>query len=115
MKINVFLSIIVFLLSCLLGFWVYSVTDSDAYAALAGVLSTICFALPLIMGFGISYNTSAAIVNVRMLSFVLFLLMLILHFYFANTGISMPSYVLINGIIVCIYLAIIYAILKSKQ
>ena len=115
MKINVFLSIIILVLSCLFGFWVYSIAEPDANATLAGVLSTICFALPLITGFSMSYNTSAAIVNVRMLSFALFLLMLILHFYYANTGISMPSYVLINGIIVCIYLAIIYAILKSKQ
>lgn len=102
-------------MSCLLGYWVYSIAKPDDYAVLAGFLSAICFALPLICGFGMSYNTSAAIINVRMLSFTLFLIMIISHFYYANIGISMPSYVLINGIIVCIYLGIIYAILKSKQ
>ena len=115
MKVNTFLTLIALILSSLLGYWVYSVADTDAHATLAGVLSAICLAIPLIMGFCVSYQTSAAIVNVRTLSCALFLLMLILHFYYANIGISMPSYVLINGIIICIYLAIIYAILKSKQ
>jgi len=115
MKVNTFLTLIALVLSALLGYWVYSVAEADTHATLAGVLSAICLAIPLILGFGVSYQTSAAIVNVRTISCVLFLLMLILHFYYANTGISMPSYVIINGILVCIYLAIIYAILKSKQ
>lgn len=115
MKVNTFLTLITLVLSALLGYWVYSVAEADTHATLAGVLSAICLAIPSVLGFGVSYQTSAAIVNVRMLSCVLFLIMLILHFYYAATGISMPSYVLINGIIICIYLAIIYAILKSKQ
>ena len=115
MKINNVLSLIILVLSSLLGYWVYSVADTDIHANLAGFLSAICLALPLILGFGVSYNTSASLVNIRMLSCVLALIMLILHFYYATTGISMPYYVLISGILICIYLAIIYAILKSKQ
>lgn len=115
MKINVVLSLIILVLSSLLGYWVYTVADTDIHANLAGFLSAICLALPLILGFGVSYNTSASLVNIRMLSCVLALIMLILHFYYAATGISMPYYVLISGILICIYLAIIYAILKSKQ
>lgn len=115
MKINVVLSLIILVLSSLLGYWVYSVADTDIHATLAGVLSAICLALPLTLGFGVSYNTSASLVNIRMLSCVLFLIMLILHFYYAATGISMPYYVLVNGILICIYVAIVYAIVKSKQ
>ena len=115
MKINAFLTLIILVFSCLLGFWVYSIAEPDTHAGLAGILSTICIALPLIIGFGVNYNTSAAIVNLRILSFTLFLIMLVLHFYYANTGISMPYYVLISGILVCIYMAIVYTIIKSKQ
>ena len=115
MKINIVLTTIILVLSALLGYWVYSVAEPDTHATLAGVLSAICMAIPLIMGFGVSYQTSAALVNVRTLSCCLFILMLILHFYYANTGISMPSYVLTNGIVLCVYTAVAYAILKSKQ
>jgi hypothetical protein len=115
MKINIVLTLIIIILSALLGYWVYSVAEADTHATLAGVLSAICLAIPLIFGFGVSYKTSAALVNVRTLSCVLFLLMLILHFYYAATGISMPYYILINGILICIYVAIVYTILKSKQ
>ena len=115
MKINNVLSLIILVLSSLLGYWVYSVADTDIHANLAGFLSAICLALPLILGFGVSYNTSASLVNIRMLSSVFALIMLIFHFYYAATGISMPYYVLISGILICIYLAIVYAILKSKQ
>ena len=115
MKINVVLTLIILVLSSLLGYGVYSIAKSDIHATMAGVVSAICFFLPLIMGLCISYRTSVAIVNIRITSFTLFLIMLVLHFYYANTGISMPCYVLTNGIIVCIYLAIIHVILKSKQ
>lgn len=115
MKINVILSLIILILSSLMGYWVYSVAETDIHATFAGILSAICLAMPLILGFGVSYKTSASLVNIRMLSCVWALIMLIMHFYYATTGITMPYYVLISGILVCIYLAIIYAILKSKQ
>lgn len=109
------LSLIILVLSSLLGYWVYSVADTDTHATLAGVLSAICLAIPLLLGFSVNYNTSVVLVNIRALSCVLFLLMLIMHFYYAYTGITMPYYVLINGILLCIYAAIIYTIIKSKQ
>lgn len=115
MKINIVLTMIALVLSSLLGYWVFSVADTDAHATLAGVLSAICLAIPLVLGLCVSYNTSVAFVNIRMLSGFLFLLMLIMHFYYASTGISMPYYVLINGVLLCIYAAIVYAIIKSKQ
>jgi hypothetical protein len=115
MKTNTVYTLIILVLSALLGYWVYSVAEADAYASLAGLLSAICIAIPLFFGLCVSYNTSTAIINIRVLSCVLLIIMLIMHFYYAFTGISMPYYVLINGILICIYVAIVYAIIKSKQ
>ena len=115
MRISIVITSIILVLSSLLGYWVYSVADTDIHATLAGILSAICLAVPLLFGFGVSYNTSASLVNIRALSCILFLIMLLLHFYYAATGISMPYYVLVNGILNCIYVAIVYAIVKSKQ
>jgi hypothetical protein len=54
-------------------------------------------------------------VNIKALSWLLFILMLIMHFYYASNGVTMPYYVLINGILICIYVAIVYGIIRSKQ
>lgn len=115
MKINSFLTLIALVLSVLMGSWVFSVADKDSHAVLAGIFSTICFAIPLILALGVSYSTSVSIVNIRVLSLAFFLIMLASHFYYAANGISMPYYVIVNGSIICIYAAIVYSIVKSKQ
>jgi hypothetical protein len=115
MKINIVLTLIALVLSSLLGYWVYSVADTDPRAAFAGFLSAVCLAIPLVLAFGVSYCTSASTTNIRALSCVLFVIMLILHFYYAVTGISMPNYLIICGILLCIYVAIVYGIIRSKQ
>lgn len=115
MKINNVLLLITIVISALLGIWVYSIAEIDSHALLAGVFSTICFAIPLIMGLCISYSTSAMIVNIRTISLVFLVIMLVSHFYNASKGITMPSYIITNGIFICIYAAIVYAIVKSKQ
>lgn len=115
MRFNFVFSLIALVISSLLGCWVYSVADTDAHATLAGLFSTICFSIPLIIGTGISFNTSASQVNIKALSWILFILMLIMHFYYASNGVTMPYYVLINGILICIYVAVVYGIIQSKQ
>ncbi len=115
MKINIILTLITLAISALLGFWVYSIAAAESHAILAGVFSTICFTIPLIMGLCVSYNTSASLINVRTLSVVFLMIMLVSHFYYAYSGILMPFYLIINGILICIYVAIVYAIIKSKQ
>lgn len=115
MRFNFVFTLIALVISSLLGYWVYSVADTDVHATLAGIFSTICFAFPLIIGTGISFNTSASQVNIKALSWVLFILMLIMHFYYASNGVTMPYYVLINGILICIYVAVVYGIIQSKQ
>lgn len=115
MKINTILALITMVMSVLLGIWVFSIVEGNSHALLAGVFSTICFAIPLILGLCVSYNTSAMIVNIRTISLVFLVIMLVSHFYYAAKGVNMPSYIVTNGILICIYAAIVYAIVKSKQ
>ena len=115
MKINNVLTLIAIVISALLGLWVYSIADNDSHAILAGIFSVICFVIPLIFGLCVTYNTSASLINVRTSSIVFLVIMLVSHFYYASSGISMPFYLVINGILICIYAAIVYSIVKSKQ
>lgn len=115
MKINIFLSLIVLVLSTILGYWVFAVAGDDSHAVLAGVFSTICFTIPLVLAFGIDYTTSVANVNIKLTSTATLFLMIVSHFYYAAKGISMPYYVLVNGVLICIYATIVYFIFKFKQ
>lgn len=115
MKVNVVLCAITVVVSVLLGYAVYSIAGIDPNAILAGVVSTVCFILTLIPAFCIKYESRALFVNIRVFSMVAFAIMLISHFAFAAIWIKMPFYIIINGIILCIYLGIVYSINSTKQ
>lgn len=115
MKVNYVLAILSLAVSALLGYAFYSVAGIDPNALLAGVFSTVCFIITLIPAFGIHYDTSALSVNLRVLSLVAFCIMLISHFSFAAILVKMPYYIIINGLVICVYLGIAYSIYSTKQ
>lgn len=109
MKANVFLFVLSVAVSALLGYLVYSVAGVDPNALLAGLFSTLCFICTLIPAFGFRYKTHALSVNLRTLSIVAFVIMLFFHIAFAAIVIKMPYYLIVNGIILCLYLGIAYS------
>ena len=115
MRINSILTLLTIVVSILMGYLVYSIAGIDPNALLAGFCSTLCFICTLVPAFGIKYETRALSVNLRVLSFVAFLLMLISHITFAAISIEMPYYFIINGILLSIYLGIAYSINSTKH
>ena len=115
MKVNIVLCVITVVVSVLLGYAVYSIACIDPNALLVGIFSTICFILTLIPAFGLEYNTGALSVNLRVFSTIAFVVMLISHFAFAAIWIKMPYYIIINGIVLCIYFGTAYSLNSTKQ
>lgn len=115
MKVNVVLTVLSVVISLLLGYAVYSVAGIDPKALLAGICSAACFMCTLIPAFGIRYETMGMSVNLRVLSMVAFVVMLISHFSFAAILIKMPYYIIVNGLIICIYFGVAYSINSTKQ
>lgn len=115
MKVNPVLCALVVIVAALLGYAVYAVAGIDPKAVIAGVFSAICFMTTLVPAFGLKYQTGALSVNLRALSIAAFMVMLTSHFTFAAITVKMPYYIIVNGILLCVFLAIIYSIASVKD
>ena len=115
MKINVFLTIISLFLTGILGYSAFNIAKGDENAILGGIVSGICFAATLIPMIGLQYNSSKLGVNIRLLAGLFFIVFLISNFCYASWGINMPSYIIVNGIILLVVLAILYKMTKVND
>lgn len=108
MKVNVILSIIAVLIAVLLGYWAYSIAADDVNALICGIGSGICFIVTLLPALGIQYSSKQLGVNIKVLSWLFFLTFVVSHFCFASFGVKMPSYIIVNGILLAIFGAAFY-------
>ena len=115
MRANIFLTIISLILAGLIGYWVFSNAKGQEEDTLCGICSSLCFLATLIPCIGLHYDSSRIGTNIRVLSGLFFIVFLISHFYFANYGIKMPLYVILNGILLVVYLGIFYKINSAQE
>ena len=115
MRANIFLTIISLILAGLIGYWVFSNAKGQEEDTLCGICSSLCFLATLIPCIGLHYDSSRIGTNIRVLSVLFFIAFLISHFYFANYGIKMPLYVILNGILLVIFLGVFYKIQGQKN
>lgn len=115
MKINIFLTLISVALALLVGYLAYSVAAGDLHDVVCGVGSTICFIATLIPSMALTFESSKVGANVRVLSVLFFVVFLISHFCFAGFGVKMPYYIICNGLILLVYLAIVYKMSSIKS
>lgn len=115
MKLKTIPSILALALGILLGFGVYTVAGSDRNAALGFVGSAVSFFVALLFTIGISYDDGRLGVSIQVLGALALVVMLISHFAFAIFGISQNAYIIVNGIILLLFLAIFYGVYKARQ
>ena len=115
MKWNFFLTFISILLALLLGYWTFSIAEGRDNDTICGVCSAICFIATLVPTFAVGHESGRIAVNLRILAGVCFALFVISHFCFAIFGVKMPYYVIVNGIVLLIFLALYYAIGKTNS
>lgn len=108
MKANIFLTLISIVLATLVGYLAYNVASGDENDMICGISSGICFATTLIPTIGIQYKSGRLGTNIRVFSALFFIVFAISHFCFAGYGVKMPYYIIVNGIMLMIYLAIFY-------
>ena len=115
MKANIFLVIISIALATLIGYLAFNIADGKEHSDVCGLGSTICFVATLIPMIGLHYDSGRLGVNIRVCSALFFVMFLISHFCFATFGINIPYYIIINGIVLIVYLAIFYKIQGIKN
>ena len=89
--------------------------ESEENDVICGISSGICFATTLIPIIGIQYESGRLGTNIRMFSALFFIVFAISHFSYAGFGVKMPYYIIVNGIMLMIYLAIFYKMQSIKD
>ena len=115
MKVNIFLTTISTMLALLIGYLAYNVAEGKENDMLCGLCTTICTMSTLITTIGLNYTTVRLGVNIRIFSFLILIIFLISHFCFASFGVTAPYYIVFNGILLLLYLAIFYKMQNIKS
>lgn len=114
MKINFLTTIIALAISSLIAYGFYSFNNSENKIILS-VGSFLFLSITLINLIGINFKLSRTTTNIRVVSGVFFVVSFFCNLLFSGFNFSIPTYVIINGIVFLIFMLIIYGIYRAKQ
>ena len=115
MKANIVLIIISLMISTLVAYALYNLTSVEDTKNLLTIGSGLSFLLTLSATMGISFENKRAGVNIKVLSVVFFILLLISNLIFTFITFSTSSYVITNGLLLVLWFLSAYSIARSKQ
>lgn len=113
MKINSIMAIIALGISALGTFGFYSANAGDKYQLLITVCAGIMIFVPMLFLLAISARNGAG-ANVKVVSAIFFIINIISNILFSIGNFQKPSvYIIVNGILFLIYIALMYLIIKA--
>ena len=114
MKINFVQTIISVAVSLLIAYGLYSFHDSENKILLS-VGSFIFFATTLTLTMGTNFNLPRTTANIRVVSGIFFVIALVSNLIFTFINFSVPSYIIVNGILLLVFISVVYSIYRAKQ
>lgn len=115
MKANIVLIIVSLVVGTLVAYAFYSLASAEDTKMLLTIGSGLCFCLTLSASIGIAFENKRAGVNIKVLSVVFFILLLISNLIFTFITFSTSAYIITNGLILVLWFLSAYLIAKSKQ
>lgn len=115
MKANIFLTIISVLLALLIGYLAFDIAEGKENDVLCGIGTCLCLTVTLVPSLGFQYGSSRLGTNMKVFSSLFFIIFLISNFCFARLGIKTSYYIITNGIILVMFLAIFYKMHNIKS
>jgi hypothetical protein len=113
MKINFVQTLIAIAISLFIAYGLYSFNDSENKILLS-TGSFVFLATALVMSIGVSFNLPRTTTNIRVVSGIFFAIALLSNLIFSFINFSVPSYVIINGILFSVFILIAYSINTAK-
>ncbi len=114
MKINFVTTIIAAAISLLITYGFYSLQESENKMLLCGG-SFIFLSTTLILAIGTSFELPRTTTNIRVVSGIFFVIALLSNLIFTFINFSLPSYTIMNGILLLVFVLLIYSINRAKQ
>jgi len=116
MKINKIPAAIAFLLAILLTYAVYALSkENEPYIVILLFTSFVSLCSSLMGIMGLSLDDNKHNVNIRILSFVFFLLFIIEHGIIACVGVTLSTLIITSGILLLLYYLLFHTISKMKM
>ena len=115
MKLNVFLIFISVAVAGLSAFGFYMANEGDAYRILITVGSAVSLFVTMGGMLALSIPARGALANIRLVSGLFFLVLLIEHVVFSFTGILYPPYIVVTGILLVLYALTVYFLLRVSS
>lgn len=112
MKVNPFLTIISLLLAVLVAYALYSYCENEELKWMITLLGGVSIFLTWAGTFAVSLPERGSNVNFKVLSGVCATIMTVLQIVFTFSAVTMPTYALITGVFLILWLIIAYAIAK---
>lgn len=112
MKINPFLTIIALLLAALVAFALYSYCKSEELRWMITLLGGVSIFLTWAGTLAISLPEKSRNVNFKVLGSLVAIIMTAMQIIFTFSAVTLPTYVLVTGIVTLLWLAIAYALAK---
>lgn len=115
MKIKIIPSIIAIAISALVSYGIYSISrnslDNTLLATGCGVMSLFT----LVTALGIQFKQPRATANIKIVSLIFFVIALVSNLIFAFWVPSQPAYIIVNGLLLLVWLLVVYGLSKAKQ
>ena len=112
MKINAVQTIIAIAVSLLIAYGFYHFHNGENKILLSAG-SFMFLAATLVFSTGISFEYPRTTTNIRVVSGIFFFVAFISSLIFTFISFSVPAYIIINGILLLVFILIVYSISKS--
>lgn len=115
MKIDIVKSLIVVLLTALITYGLYSVSDYDTVRWWLTGVSAAVLAISGVLTFGVSFEGERSSAMFKVLSGIMFFVFLFANLTFAFFEFSLPLYIILNGVMLLVYALAGVSIVRTKQ
>lgn len=101
MKVSYFYLLLSLMAMAIIGYLAFYIANSnhDEHDIVVGIGTAISVLLTLGAGMGLSHENSKMNVNMKVMCFLSFVLLMAVNFCFAVFGVSMPYYVIVVGLL----------------
>ena len=115
MKINFVMLLIALALAILVAYGFYSGNKEEQYIWLITIASGTMGFVTLSGIFAVSFNVRGGTGNVRVVSILFFIVFLVSNTIFSFLPLTLPPYIIINGVLFLIFILLGYKVIKSLQ
>ena len=101
----------------IIGYLAFYIANShnDEHDVVVGIGTAVSVLSTLCAGLGLSHENSRMNVNMKLLCFLAFLVLMVVNFCFAVFGVSMPYYIIVVGLLLIVVIGLIKKMTDIKN